>query len=43
MDLPTLSDARLLQRWNEQECTDEGSCQEQDELADELERRGLDV
>ena len=38
-----LSDEELLKRWAEQECADKGSCAEQDELADEIELRGLDV
>ena len=41
--LSDLSDDELLKRWAEQECTDEGSCAEQDELAAEIERRNLDV
>jgi hypothetical protein len=43
MNLADLSDAELLKRWAEQECVDEGTCAEQDALADEIERRGLDV
>ena len=43
MTLSDLSDAELLKRWDEQGCTDEGSCAEQDALADEIERRDLDV
>jgi hypothetical protein len=43
MNLIELSDSELLKRWGGQECTDEGTCAEQDALADEIERRGLDV
>jgi hypothetical protein len=43
MNPADLSDAELLERWAAQECTDEGSCAEQDALADEIERRGLDA
>ena len=43
MNLADFSDAGLLQRWAEQDCTEEGSCPEQDELAAEIEQRGLDV
>jgi hypothetical protein len=41
--LRDISDDELMERWTEQDCTDDGSCAEQDELAAELERRGLDV
>lgn len=41
--LSDLSDEELLKRWAQQDCTDEGSCAKQDELADEIERRGLDT
>ena len=37
--LRDISDEDLLRRWAEQNCTDEGSCAEQDALADEIERR----
>ena len=43
MDLADLSDAELLERWDAQEWTDEDGSAEQDELAAELERHGLDV
>jgi hypothetical protein len=41
--LRDLSDEELLKRWAQQDCTDEGSCAEQDEIAAELQRRGLDT
>jgi hypothetical protein len=43
MIVADLSDVELLAIWREQECTDEGSCAEQDAIADEIERRGLDL
>jgi hypothetical protein len=38
-----LTDDELLAYWAAIECTDDGTCQEQNEVADEIERRGLDV
>ena len=43
MGIADLSGAELLKRWAEQECVDEGTCSEQDALANEIERRGLDL
>src|SRR5476651_1466246 len=38
MNPTQLSDAELLKRWAEQDCTVKGSCVEQDVIADEIER-----
>ena len=43
IDLAELSDEELRRWWDAQEPTDEGTSPLQDELADEIERRGLDV
>ena len=43
MNLADLSDEGLIRWWCAQEPTDSGPTPLEDELADELERRGLDV
>jgi hypothetical protein len=41
--LRDLSDDQLLKRWAALQPTDDGTSPEQDEVADEMERRGLGV
>jgi hypothetical protein len=43
MNFAELSDQELIRWWCAQEPTDEGTSVLQDELAEEIERRGLDV
>jgi hypothetical protein len=42
MQLPDLSDEEMIRWWCVQDPTDEGTSVLQDELAAEIERRGLD-